>query len=73
MEKEGALSVGSYSNEDGNLLNSLNEKLSDYLVAKKKGKCTSDVPTCVLCSRKLLPGVIFLLIFQRVILCQFLK
>ena len=44
MEKEGALSVGSYSNEDGNLLNGLHERLSDYLVAKEKG--TSSPPPC---------------------------
>ena len=42
-EKEGALSVGSYSNKDGSLLHILNEKLSDYIVGKEKG--TSNTPT----------------------------
>ena len=43
VEKEGALSVGSYSDEDGSLLSILNEKLCNYLVSREKG--TYNVPT----------------------------
>ena len=39
VEKEGALSVGSYSNEDGVMSSSLNEILSDYVVSREKDTC----------------------------------